>query len=252
MEDVEAQFDDNITVIERMEGENSTVEIEEYDELRGRPNVMTDTNSLQTYKKLGIKLQRIKITLHGDGGFRCRQGALHYMIGDIDITAKNKIKGKIKPRFHGDGVAYLEPEFSNYQLIKVDGTIIIDRGLWWCSEDTLTVKRTTQKNFSSAVFGGEGFFQTKLTGSGWAVIEIPVPPQEVQKLTLRGEKLKVDGPFAILRDGDVEFTVTSSNKGFGKLTDATGEGMLQTFQGHGDVWLLPTVDYYPVLGGFLK
>eukprot|EP01130_Rhizamoeba_saxonica_P002895 TRINITY_DN1278_c0_g1_i2.p1 TRINITY_DN1278_c0_g1~~TRINITY_DN1278_c0_g1_i2.p1 ORF type:complete len:134 (-),score=13.96 TRINITY_DN1278_c0_g1_i2:486-887(-) len=104
MEDVEAQFDDNITVIERMEGENSTVEIEEYDELRGRPNVMTDTNSLQTYKKLGIKLQRIKITLHGDGGFRCRQGALHYMIGDIDITAKNKIKGKIKPRFHGDGV----------------------------------------------------------------------------------------------------------------------------------------------------
>jgi uncharacterized protein (AIM24 family) len=101
-----------------------------------------------------------------------------------------------------------------------------------------------QKHISSALFGGEGLFQTKVSGKGWVVLTTPVPPSEIHKVALNNEKLSVDGSFAILRKGNIDFKVEKSSKGLFS-TSVSGEGLLQTFTGTGEVWLCPTSSYYP-------
>jgi uncharacterized protein (AIM24 family) len=103
-----------------------------------------------------------------------------------------------------------------------------------------------QKNVSSALFGGEGLFQTRIRGTGICVFESPVPTDEVLRIDLKNETLQVDGNFALMRTGQIEFSVEKSTKGIiGTLT--SGEGLLQTFRGTGSVWLAPTQDIYQKL-----
>ena len=99
------------------------------------------------------------------------------------------------------------------------------------------------KTISSALFGTEGFFQTRLRGKGIVVLEIPVPETEIFKYTLVNDVLKLDGNFSVLRTEGIKFTVEKTTKtligsGF------TGEGLLQVFRGTGEVWLMPTKVVY--------
>jgi uncharacterized protein (AIM24 family) len=103
-----------------------------------------------------------------------------------------------------------------------------------------------QKNVPSALFGGEGLFQTRIRGTGICVFESPVPADEVMRIDLKDETLQVDGNFALMRTGRIEFSVEKSTKGIiGTLT--SGEGLLQTFRGTGSVWLAPTQHIYQIL-----
>lgn len=70
----------------------------------------------------------------------------------------------------------------------------------------MKVEPVMQKNFSSAMAGGEGLFQTKIEGTGIIALEIPVPQDEILKYELTGDRLQVDGNFAILRSGNIKFS----------------------------------------------
>jgi len=53
----------------------------------------------------------------------------------------------------------------------------------------------------------------------------------------------VDGNFALMRTGRIDFSVEKSTRSLlGTIT--SGEGLLQTFRGTGSVWLAPTQDIY--------
>jgi len=239
-----ANFQNNIHVIESTQGVNSSVEIEQYTQLGGLDGLDCDPNKMYLYQRLNQKLKRVKITLN-NGGFKTRQGALHYMLGDVEISAKKeKIGKKIKPHYKGNGIVYLEASWKHFLIVRVEENrpVVVDRGIWFASEDTVKVERVMVKGLGTMLFGGEGLFQQKCTGSGWVVLELEVPPEEVQRMALNNQSLKVDGNFAILRIGDVDFTVTNSNK---NILHKTGEGLLQTFKGTGEVWLCPTMDFYP-------
>ena len=121
--------------------------------------------------------------------------------------------------------------------------MIADKGMFYCGQGSLEVGSAMQKNVSSALFGGEGLFQTRIKGTGICVFESPVPADEVLRIDLKDETLRVDGNFALMRTGRIEFSVEKSTKGLlGTLT--SGEGLLQTFRGTGSVWLAPTQDIY--------
>ena len=120
---------------------------------------------------------------------------------------------------------------------------IADKGIYSCSIGEINVDVAMQKNISSALFGGEGLFQTQVIGSGIAVFNSPVHLDELVKVDLDNDTLKVDGSFAILRSASLEFTAEKSAKGFYK-TFKSGEGLLQTFRGTGSVWLAPTESFY--------
>jgi len=205
-----------------------------------------------------MSLKQIKITLK-DSAITTEPGALYFHKGNISMEcelggvgglAKKLIRNKLtnesafSPTYSGTGEIFLEPSFSHFILIELDNdAIIVDKGMFYCCERGVSVEVTSQKNLSSGLFGGEGWFQTKISGKGLCVLAIPVPLSEVLKYELKNEKLQVDGDFAFLRSASINFTVERSAKNLvGNLT--SGDGALQTFEGTGTVWLAPTQSVY--------
>jgi uncharacterized protein (AIM24 family) len=197
-----------------------------------------------------VKLKQIEIAMDNES-ITLEAGALHYMVGKIEATNKmpsvgSFIKSKLtkesifRPQYKGTGKVFLEPSFGFFLIHDLqDGEeLIVDKGIYYASESSVKISVEMQKNISSTLFGGEGLFQTKIKGSGKVVLNSPVPKDEIVKIQLNDEKLSVDGNFAILRKGNIKFKAELSSKSiFGSAF--TGEGLLQTFTGSGEVWLAP-------------
>ncbi|MGM9973802.1 MAG: AIM24 family protein [Clostridiaceae bacterium] len=246
----------NLEVLSEMTGD-STFQILEYDTLSGSLDV-SSAEQMYFMREIGMTLKQVKIILE-DSSVRIQSGALSYMKGRIDLRAalggimglgkklmSSKVTGEstIKPLYTGTGEIYLEPSFGHYALIELeDDEVIIDDGLFYACEEGIEVGASMQKNISSAFFGNEGLFQTKLEGSGVAVLELPVPEHEIRKVVLINDTLKVDGNFALLRTGDIEFTVEKSSKSL-IGSAASGEGLVNVYRGTGEIWLMPTKDIY--------
>ena len=131
-------------------------------------------------------------------------------------------------------------------LFLEDEELVADKGLFLACQTSVEVGVATQKGLAAGLLGGEGLFQTKLSGRGICVLQSPVPVKEIIKVSLDNDTLQVDGNFALLRKGDVEFTVKGATKSLiGSMT--SGEGLLQTFHGTGEVWLAPTQSVYQQL-----
>ena len=250
-----------MNILDSAETDTMKIEVLEYNDLKGSKDPHL-SKELYYVQKSGMSLKQVKVTLN-EGGVITEAGALNFHKGNIRSEsntggvgglAKKMLKNKLtsestfKPRYSGVGEVFLEPSFSHYIIVKLDGgSIIVDKGLFYCCEDSLEVGVTSQKNVTAGLFGGDGWFQTKVSGKGACVLEIPVPMNEILKYQLNNEKLQVDGNFALLRSGSVDFTVERSTKGIsGAFT--SGEGLLQTFEGTGSVWIAPTQPVYAVMG----
>lgn len=246
-----------LEVLNCVSGERFKVEILGYKTLSGINDPVT-AQAIYYANQAGMQLKQIKITLQG-GEAQIEAGALQYLHGNIQVENRaggvaglgkamlNKLltnESIFIPRYRGDGVIYLEPSFSHFMVYYLNNEeIIADKGLFYCSEGALEVGAFMQKNVSSALLGGEGLFQTRIRGTGICIFELPVPADEVHCVHLENETLRVDGNFALMRSGRIEFTVEKSTKSIlGSL--ASGEGLLQTFRGTGRVWLAPTQGVY--------
>jgi uncharacterized protein (AIM24 family) len=249
-----------VEVIDTAEEDRFRVEILAYSSLGGAKDHQTAA-TIYFADQAGIRLKQVRITLR-DGEALVESGALHFMLGQIQMESKiggvsgfgkammNKFVTKeaaIIPRYRGTGQIYLEPSFSHFLIYRLTGEeVIADKGMFYCGGGALDIGSAMQKNVSSALFGGEGLFQTRIRGTGICVFESPVPTDEVLRIDLKNETLQVDGNFALMRTGQIEFSVEKSTKGIiGTLT--SGEGLLQTFRGTGSVWLAPTQDIYQKL-----
>ena len=235
----------------------STFQVLEYDDLKGGSDVKT-AFMLSYMREANIKLRQLRIVLSGGGVFT-EANALSFMRGPIEVSTNtgglfslskkfvsSKISGEpvIKPHYKGVGEILLEPSFGHYAMLELENEeIIIDDSLFFAAEDSIEIGITSMKTVSSALFGTEGLFQTKLKGTGIVVLEIPVPETEIFKYSLVDDVLKIDGNFSVLRTGGITFTVEKTTKtligsGF------SGEGLLNVFRGTGEVWLMPTKVVY--------
>ena len=236
---------------------DSIFQILEYENLEGATDVETALG-LNIMRKSGIKLKQIRIVLDNSSVI-LEPGVLSYMKGNIKISSKtggvfglgkkiisSKLTGEttFKPTYSGNGEIFLEPSFGNFALIELeDDEIIVDDGLFFACESSIEVGVSMQRNISAALLGDEGFCQTRISGSGIVALEIPVPESEIFKCVLIDDTLKVDGNFAILRTGNIEFTVEKPSKSIiGSVT--SGEGLVNVYRGSGEVWLIPTKSVY--------
>ena len=103
----------------------------------------------------------------------------------------------------------------------------------------LMLKGGYDKNFSSAVAGGEGLFNLSLNGVGAFCIESECPKEELIEITLQDDVLKVDGNYAIAWSGGLNFTVERSGKSL-IGSAASGEGLVNVYRGTGKVLMMPT------------
>ena len=243
----------------------TTFEVLEYRPLAGsEPFAVAE--QLYTLNRAGVRLRQLRIRL-SDDAVRTEPGALQFLKGHVQmesntgqgsglgglmkgaLTAARTGETMFKPLYRGHGEMYLEPTFGHFWLMELSNqTLYADQGLFFACEDAVAVEAHKVESFSARMAGGEGRYQTKVSGSGLVVFRIPVPQQEIVELQLQEETLQVDGSFALLRTGDVRFSVEkASNSMMGAIT--SGEGLLQTFRGTGSVWIAPTQPLYQSMQG---
>lgn len=184
-------------------------------------------------------------------------GLLHYWVGQIQIQANAPSFGgmaksfltkekAVRPVYSGMGEIYLEPTFGEVEILELDGqqTWILDRGSFLACDQSVQLAMYTNPMFQS-FFGGEGMFQTQVSGTGKVLFTSPGP---LERVDLRGQTLTVDGSFAVARTGSVEFQVQKATKGLFRSM-MSGEGMVNVFTGNGTVLLAPIPNRYVTLMG---
>ncbi len=240
--------------------DGTNVEILQFPHLAGSADLRVAHNLFYASQS-GMRLKMIRIKLNNSYA-RLEPGALYFMKGHLETKAssgggfmkalsRKMLSGEtfFVNEIHGTGEIYLEPSFGHfflYNIKKEDKAIIVDKGLFYAGTSGLDISSVMQKNISSALFGGEGLFQTRILGMGIAVLYSPVPVTEIQKIQLNNEKLSVDGNFALLRSEGIEFKAEKSSKSW-MASSVSGEGLLQTFSGTGSVWIAPTQGIYELL-----
>ena len=247
----------NIFVADSLETPGVKFEVLTYRSLAGSDNLAV-ADLIHKAQHSGVRLKQVRITLQNSEVI-LEAGALHFQKGEITIESKvggagglfkKFMKKKLtdeaafKPTYKGSGEVYLEPSLGHYILLSLeDEEIVTDKGMFLACQSSVQVGAAKQQGLATGLLGGEGMFQTKLSGRGVCVLQSPVPLQEIIKIPLDNDTLQVDGNFALLRKGDVEFTVKGAAKSLvGSMT--SGEGLLQTFYGTGEVWLAPTQSVY--------
>ena len=250
------KFTNKLSMLSEMTGE-STFQILEYENLDGASDAET-AFGLNIIRQSGIKLKQVRIILE-DSAVKLEPNSLSYMKGDIDIKNKSggligfgkkiitsKLTGEtaFKPTYSGNGEIFLEPSFGHFALIELeDDEIIVSDNMFYACEEGVEVSAAMQKNISASFLGNEGLYQTRLEGNGIVVLKVPVPESEIFKCILINDTLKVDGNFAILRTGNIEFSVEKSSKSI-VGTMVSGEGLVNVYRGTGEVWLTPTKNVY--------
>ena len=92
---------------------------------------------------------------------------------------------------------------------------------------------------SSAVAGKEGLFNLCLSGSGIAILESPVPRDELIEFNLQDDEVKIDGNMAIAWSNSLKFTVERSSKSL-MGSAVSGEGLVNVYRGTGRILMAPT------------
>ena len=253
------KFTNKLNMLSEMECE-SKFQILEYENLDGATDVET-AFGLNIIRQSGIKLKQIRIMLE-DSSVKLEPGSLSYMKGNIEVKNKSggligfgkkiissKLTGEtaFKPTYSGTGEIFLEPSFGHFALIELeDDEIIVSDNMFYACEEDIDVNAAMQKNISSTFLGNEGLYQTRIEGNGIVALKVPVPESEIFKCILINDTLKVDGNFAILRTGNIEFSVEKSSKSI-VGTAINGEGLVNVYRGTGEVWLIPTKNIYKEL-----
>ncbi|WP_315073184.1 AIM24 family protein [uncultured Clostridium sp.] len=250
------KFTNKLSMLSQMEGE-SKFQVLEYENLDGATDVQT-AFGINVIRQSGVKLKQIRIIIN-ESSVKLEPGTLSYMKGDIDIRSKSggligfgkkiissKLTGEtaFKPVYSGSGEIFLEPSFEHFALIELeDDEIIVSDDMFCACEESIEVNAAMQKTVSAALLGNEGLYQTRLEGSGIAALKVPVPESEIFKCILINDILRVDGNFAILRTGNIEFSIEKSSKSL-IGTAVSGEGIVSVYRGTGEVWLAPTKNVY--------
>lgn len=219
-------------------------------------SVTPDTAEIAFFcSQMNIRKKQVLCSLDGNDVI-VQAGAMQIMMGDIraatnikgagDLMKKfvgSKVTGEttIKPKYTGKGTLVLEPTYKYIIIEDVsdwNGGMVIEDGMFLACDGSLDMKVSARSTISSAVLGGEGLFNTALRGKGLAVLESPVPAEELIVVDLDNDLVKIDGNMAIAWSESLKFTVertTASLVG----SAASGEGLVNVYRGSGRVLIAP-------------
>ena len=147
----------------------------------------------------------------------------------------------IKPHYAGYGTVIFEPTYKYILLVDLSewgGSVTIEDGLFLAAMDSVNLSVTARSNVSSALLGGEGLFNTALSGAGVVALESPVPYEELLIFDLDNDCLKIDGNMAIAWSSGLQFTVERTTKTL-LGSAASGEGLVNVYRGSGRVLVAP-------------
>ncbi len=223
-------------------------------------SVTPDTAAMRFYaSQMNVHKKQVIAKLNHDGGVMIQAKAMQIMIGDIEAATNvrgagdlmkkfigSKVTGEttLKPRYDGCGLLVLEPTY-RYVLFedvsKWANGMVIEDGMFLACDDTISLKVVARSNLSSAVFGNEGLFSTVMQGNGIAVLESPVPAEELVVVDLEDDVVRIDGSMAIAWSNTLNFTVERTTQTL-VGSAATGEGLVNVYRGTGRVLIAPVME----------
>lgn len=250
-------FTNKLNMISQMKNE-STFQILEYDDLKGSYNV-ENALGLNIMRENGAKLKQVRIILD-DSEVKLEPGIFSYMKGDISV--KNKMGGVLELgkkfiskkligeeeayeiTYSGNGDIFLEPSFNDFALVQLeDDEIILDSRLFYACEAMIEIDMLEQENFSSMFLNDERVSEMRIKGEGIVALKIPVPETEIFKCVLVNDTLKAKGNLAILRTGNIEYSIERLSK-YENESEKNKEEKVHVYNGTGEVWLIPTKNVY--------
>lgn len=204
--------------------------------------------------KMNCRKRQVLIELNGDA-YTVSAGAMQWTSGGVSMAADVKGVGDfigkalsakvtkesaIKPKYQGKGYLMLEPTYKFILLEDVGswGGLVLEDGLFKACDSRLTQKVVARSNISSAVLGGEGLFNLSLRGNGIAVLESPVPREELITVILDNDEMRIDGNYAIAWSDTLKFTVEKSSKSL-IGSAVSGEGFVNVYRGTGKILMAP-------------
>ena len=160
-------------------------------------------------------------------------------IGDFfgkAISSKVTKESAIKPKYEGTGLLMLEPTYKHILLEDVSewNGLVLDDGLFLACESRIKQKVVARTNLSSAMLGNEGLFNLCLEGDGIAILESPVPRDELIEFILENDEVRIDGNFAIAWSKSLDFRVEKSSKSL-VGSAVSGEGFVNVYRGTGKI-----------------
>lgn len=215
------------------------------------------SQAMQNYyaAQMNIRKRQVMIDLDDKHSAIIQKGAMQWTAGQVQsgtnvkgvgdfakklVSSKVTNESAIKPLYSGTGILVLEPTYK-YIIIEDVGSwngMVIEDGLFYACDASIDIKTVARKTLSSAVAGGEGLFNSCLTGQGYAVLECNCPREELIEIELKDDELKVDGSFAIAWSQSLTFTVERSTKTL-IGSAAGGEGLVNVYRGTGKVLMAP-------------
>lgn len=207
--------------------------------------------------KMNVRRRQVVIDIDKEHSAIIQAGAMQWMSGNVQATSGVKgvgdflgkaLKGAVtketavKPEYVGEGCLVLEPTYKYILLVDLaqwgaEGMTIED-GMFLASDGNVKNKIVTRKNVSSAVLGGEGFFNLSLYGNGVVALESNVPEDELIEVVLENDELKIDGNLAVCWSSNLDFMVERTAKTL-VGSAVSGEGLVNVYRGTGRVLMCP-------------
>lgn len=191
------------------------------------------------------------LTLQMDAGeeIKCQSGAMAWMSPGITMETKTGgLGGMFKKAITGESLAlnhYRAEQAGELTLAKHspgdilmfnigETAIIAQKSSFLAATTGVEMDIFLQKKFSTGLFGGEGFIMEKLSGAGYAWIEIDGAVEE--KTLAEGEKLIIDSGCVAAMEATCQMDIQQI-KGVTNVL-LGGEGLFNTVvTGPGKVWL---------------
>ena len=205
---------------------------------------------------MNVRKRQVLIELNSDA-YTISAGAMQWTAGNVKMAADVKgigdffgkaISSKvtkesaIKPKYEGSGLLVLEPTYKHILLEDVAewNGLVLDDGLFLACESKIKQKVVARTNLSSAMLGNEGLFNLCLEGQGVAVLESPVPRDELIEINLENDEVRIDGNFAVAWSKSLDFRVEKSSKSL-MGSAVSGEGFVNVYRGTGKILMAPIV-----------
>lgn len=204
--------------------------------------------------EMNFRQRQVLIEMNGTP-WTLQAGAMQWMAGNVTmgsgikgvgdflgkaISSKVTKESTAKPEYTGNGLLMLEPTTKHILLVNVEewNGLVLQDGLFLACDGRIKHNVVARSNLSSAALGGEGLFNLCLSGSGVAVLESPVPAEELIEFELDNDVVRIDGNMAIAWSNSLQFTVERSSKSL-VGSAVSGEGLVNVFRGSGKILMSP-------------
>ena len=207
--------------------------------------------------RMNVRKRQALIELKDDE-YITSAGAMQWTLGNVESVTDVKgvgdflgkaIKGSVtkesavKPKYRGNGLLMLEPTYKHILIEDISNWgsgMVLDDGMFLGCEAKVKYDIVMRSNLSSALLGNQGLFSLKLSGNGLAILESPVPREELIEIELQNDVIKIDGNFAVAWSDTLDFTVEKSGKSLlGSAVSA--EGFVNVYRGTGKILLAPVL-----------